>query len=183
VIADPAPAGREPTSAPELRVLGLDPGSLHTGYGLLAISGRAARALEWGRWSVGGTVPLAVRLGRLVVALEELLERTRPEIVVIEKPFHAANSRSLIVLAEARGALLATLGRRGLELREYSPAEVKSAVSSNGRADKQQVARMVNLLLGLRDASLPSDAADALAVALCYAQRHRCEALARAPTT
>ncbi len=164
-------------------MLGLDPGSLHTGYGLLGLSGRAARAIEWGRWSVGGAVPLAVRLARLASALDELLERTRPEVVVIEKPFHAVNSRSLIVLAEARGALLATLGRRGLELREYSPAEVKSAVSSNGRAGKEQVARMVTLLLGLRDAALPSDAADALAVALCYAQRHRSESLARAPTS
>ena len=170
-------------SSPERLVLGLDPGSLHTGYGLLGLSGSATRAIEWGRWSVGGEVPLAIRLARLVGALEELLARTRPAVVVIENPFHAANSRSLIVLAEARGALLATLGRHDLELREYSPAEVKSAVSSNGRAGKEQVARMVTLLLGLRDATLPSDAADALAVALCYAQRHRCESWSRAPTS
>jgi crossover junction endodeoxyribonuclease RuvC len=170
-------------STQERRVLGLDPGSLHTGYGLLALHGSAARAIEWGRWSVASALPLATRLARLASALDELIARALPEVVVLEKPFHAVNSRSLIVLAEARGALLATLGRHPVALREYSPAEVKSAVSSNGRAGKEQVARMVALLLGLRDATLTSDAADALAVALCYAQRHRTESLARAPTS
>jgi crossover junction endodeoxyribonuclease RuvC len=77
----------------------------------------------------------------------------------------------VIVLAEARGALLLTLARSGLRIEEYSPAEVKSAVTGSGRAEKEQVARMVRVLLGLADEAFPSDATDALAVALCSSQR------------
>jgi crossover junction endodeoxyribonuclease RuvC len=82
------------------------------------------------------------------------------------------------VLAEARGALLATLAGRGIEVAEYSPAEVKSAVAGNGRADKTQVARMVAMLLGIDPRQLSPDASDALAIAICYAHRHRFEKLA-----
>jgi crossover junction endodeoxyribonuclease RuvC len=87
------------------------------------------------------------------------------------------NARSLIVLAQARGALLAALGGSGLEIREYSPAEVKSAVTGNGRADKEQVARMVRLLLASAGDGWASDATDALALALCCAQRLRLDRL------
>jgi crossover junction endodeoxyribonuclease RuvC len=96
---------------------------------------------------------------------------------VLESPFHGASSRALIVLSQARGALLAVLGRHGLEVCEYSPAEVKSAVTGNGRADKRQVARMVQILLGLDTAGTNSDATDALALAICYAQRGRLDRL------
>ena len=81
------------------------------------------------------------------------------------------------MLAQARGALVATLALLGLDLHEYSPAEVKMAVTGHGRADKDQVARMVKLVLGLRDPRIPSDASDALAVAICYAQRLRMDRL------
>ena len=87
------------------------------------------------------------------------------------------NSRSLIVLAEARGVLLAGLAGRGIEIREYSPAEVKSAVTGNGRADKTQVARMVRLLLTTRGDGWAADATDALALAICCAQRLRLDRL------
>lgn len=87
------------------------------------------------------------------------------------------NARSLIVLAQARGALLAALAGNGLEVREYSPAEVKSAVTGNGRADKEQVARMVRLLLANAGEGWASDATDALALALCCAQRLRLDRL------
>jgi len=101
--------------------------------------------------------------------------------VVLESPFSGLNSRSLIVLAQARGVLLAAAAGYGAEVREFSPAEVKSAVTGNGRAEKQQVARMVRLLLKLNmEDALASDAADALAVAICCAQRLRMDRLAEA---
>jgi crossover junction endodeoxyribonuclease RuvC len=99
-----------------------------------------------------------------------LLERWQPAVAVLEEPFHGVNSRSLIVLAQARGALLATLAARALTIEEYSPAEVKSAVTGNGKAGKDQVARMVAMLLPGAGRLAP-DAADALAVALCFAAR------------
>jgi crossover junction endodeoxyribonuclease RuvC len=166
-------------------ILGLDPGSLHTGYGLVERHGSALRAVEAGRISCPKTQALPSRLAHLSACLSALLDRCQPDLAVLETPFHGMNSKSLIVLAEARGVLLAVLAGRGLEIREYSPAEVKSAVTGNGRADKDQVARMVRLLLSSREptrepagkAGWASDATDALAVALCCAQRLRFDRL------
>jgi len=152
-------------------ILGLDPGSLHTGYGLIECRSGSARAIAAGRWSAPAKVGVAERLHILAAGLEELLGLSRPDFAAMEKPFHGVNSRSVIVLAEARGALLLTLARGGLRVEEYSPAEVKSAVTGSGRADKLQVARMVRLLLGLAEDAFPADATDALAVALCSSQR------------
>lgn len=166
-----------------MRILGLDPGSLHTGYGLLEKHGSSLRPIEAGRISCPKDVPLPVRLARLYSSLGELIDRLQPELAVLETPFHGLNSRSLIVLAEARGVLLAGLAARGLEIREYSPAEIKSAVTGNGRADKSQVARMVRLLLEVRGSGTGPvpvwalDATDALAVAICCAQRLRLDRL------
>lgn len=95
----------------------------------------------------------------------------------METPFHGLNSRTLVVLAQARGALLAVAAGQGLEIDEYSPAEVKSAVAGHGRAAKDQVARMVRMHLSLPDTKLSPDASDALAVAICFAQRHRMDRL------
>ncbi|MGH9360933.1 MAG: crossover junction endodeoxyribonuclease RuvC [Thermoanaerobaculia bacterium] len=159
-------------------ILGLDPGSLHTGYGVVERRGSALRALDLGHFSCPRRLPLPDRLAHLAGLLGELLDRWRPETVALETPFHGLNSRSLIVLAEARGALLATLAGRGVLVREYSPAEIKSAVTGNGRADKQQVARMVKLLLALEGDGWTSDATDALALAICAAQRARLDGLA-----
>jgi crossover junction endodeoxyribonuclease RuvC len=152
-------------------ILGLDPGSLHTGYGLIECHAGKARAVAAGRWSASPKLAVAERLQILANGLDALVESSRPDFAVLEKPFHGVNSRSVIVLAEARGALLVTLARRGLRIEEYSPAEVKSAVTGSGRAEKDQVARMVRLLLGLAETSFPADATDALAVALCSSQR------------
>jgi crossover junction endodeoxyribonuclease RuvC len=152
-------------------VLGLDPGSLHTGYGLIDWRDGKARPVAAGRWSAPAKLGVAERLKVLADGLDELLRRSRPDFAAMEKPFHGVNSRSVIVLAEARGALLLTLARGGLRIEEYSPAEVKSAVTGSGRADKEQVARMVRLLLGLAEGPLATDATDALAVALCSSQR------------
>jgi crossover junction endodeoxyribonuclease RuvC len=158
-------------------ILGIDPGSLHTGFGLVERHGSALQLKEAGRISCPRDLPLPARLAHLVGGLEGLLVRWPPDLVAVETPFHGMNARSLIVLAQARGALLATLAVRGLEIREYSPAEVKSAVTGNGRADKEQVARMVRLLLAA-DGDWASDATDALALALCCAQRLRLDRLA-----
>jgi crossover junction endodeoxyribonuclease RuvC len=162
-----------------LKILGLDPGSLHTGYGLIEKQGSALAAVEAGRFSCAPELPLPNRLAELVGSLGQLLARVRPDLAVLESPFLGRSSRSLIVLAQARGALLATVAASGVEVREYSPAEVKVAVTGSGRADKGQVARMVRLLLALDSRQrLASDATDALAVAICGAQRLRLDRLA-----
>jgi len=164
-------------------ILGIDPGSLHTGYGLVEKRGSALVHVDAGRFSCPRGMDLPRRLAHLAGRLEELIASRRPDLAVLETPFHGMNVHSLIVLAQARGALLAVLAGRGLEIREYSPAEVKSAVTGNGRADKDQVAHMVRLLLSERGAGWASDATDALALAICCAQRLRLDRLADATRT
>lgn len=166
----------QPLDGP-LRVLGLDPGSVHTGWGVVEKRGSSLTHLACGRFSSRRGEPLAGRLAFLTGELEQVLDRWRPAVGVLESLFHARNTRSLIVLAQARGALLSTLARRELEIREFSPAEVKSAVTGNGRAGKEQVSRMVGLLLATDVRSLAADATDALAVAICGAQRLRLDRL------
>jgi crossover junction endodeoxyribonuclease RuvC len=159
-------------------ILGLDPGSLHTGYGLIEKHGSSLAPVDAGRFSCPRDLDLPRRLAYLAGRLDEMVTGRRPDLAVLETPFHGMNARSLIVLAQARGALLAVLAGRGVEIREYSPAEVKSAVTGNGRADKDQVARMVCLLLSTRGEGWASDATDALALAICCAQRLRLDQLA-----
>ena len=162
-----------------MRILGLDPGSRHTGYGLIRRRPGGLELLEQGRLSPPRELDLPARLGWLGVALGESLERWRPEVAVLETPYLGLNPRSLVVLAQARGALLGALAGARVEVREYSPAEIKSAVTGSGRADKTQVARMVTLQLSGVPADATADATDALAVALCYTHRSRMERLAR----
>ncbi len=161
-------------------ILGIDPGSRHTGYGLLTAHRRELKAVEFGRFTCPAQQDVAPRLAYLCDELADLLERWNPDTAVLETPFHGLNSRSLVVLAQARGALLAVLGQRGIEIREYSPAEVKSAVAGSGRAGKAEMARMVRLQLGLPEEPRSSDAADALALALCFAHRERFDNVTRA---
>jgi crossover junction endodeoxyribonuclease RuvC len=162
-----------------MMVLGIDPGSRFTGYGLVRADGSRIALVDEGRIRSDGKEALAVRLARLATELEQLVLRSRPDAVVLESPFFGVNARSLIVLAQARGAILTTLGRLGFEPAELTPAEVKRSITGNGRADKVQVARMVELLLALPVKRRTADATDALALAICYAQVHRMQAATR----
>lgn len=153
-----------------MRVLGLDPGSRHTGWGVVDCRGAEAKAVAWGRISPSAALDLGARLVAIVDGVERAIVELAPEAVALERVFHGENSRSLIVLAEARGALVTAVARRGLPLVELAPAAVKSSVTGSGRADKAQVMKMVRLALGLRDERLTADESDALAVALAGAQ-------------
>ena len=154
-----------------MRILGLDPGSVHTGYGVLQKAGSKLAALAVGRISSPRAKPVADRLAYLQTEIDSILERWQPDTVVLESLFHGPNARSLIVLAQARGVLLASCAKREVVIREYSPSEVKSAVTGSGRATKEQVARMVGMLLKLDAEPLTADATDALAVGICGSRR------------
>lgn len=158
-------------------ILGFDPGSRYTGYGVLQRRGSRITAIDQGRLAAPRGAELPQRLAYLANGAAELLARHSPELVAVESTFHGPNTRSLIVLAQARGVLLAETARAGVEVREYSPAEIKSAVTGSGRAPKQQVARMVGVLMAVDSQAWPSDAADAMAVAICCARRYRMEGL------
>lgn len=151
-------------------ILGVDPGSRQTGYGAVRKDGPDLEAVEAGTIRLPTDEPLPARLARLAREIGRVADRLQPATVVLETPFHGMNARSLIVLAQARGALLAALAERDLDIREFTPAEVKSAVTGNGRAAKDQVAQMVRMLLSF-DGDCSTDATDALAVAVCCANR------------
>lgn len=163
-----------------MRILGLDPGSRFTGYGLIERRGSKLNLITQGRIALPSSEALALRLAELSSEVQRLLRLHQPDVAVLETLFRGVNPRSLIVLAQARGALLATLASHELPIHEYTPAEIKSAVTGNGRADKQQVSRMVQLILGHNDQRLSPDASDALAVGICFAQRFRLDRLGAA---
>jgi crossover junction endodeoxyribonuclease RuvC len=155
-----------------MRILGLDPGSRVCGYGVIDERGGALAYVECGVLTAPEDRPMENRLGELACGLREVIAELRPGIVAVEDVFSHQNPRSAIALAQARGMVLAVVGLAGLAVASYAPALVKKAVSGSGRADKTQIARMVQALIGLR--SLPrADATDALAVAITHGRRLR----------
>jgi crossover junction endodeoxyribonuclease RuvC len=155
-----------------MRVLGLDPGSRRTGFGVVERHGNALRCVEHGCVTPRATDTLPARLHHIAREAGAVMDRVAPDAVVIEEAFFRENVRSALVLGHVRGALLVAAVDRGLEVVEYSPREIKLGVTGNGGAAKEQVAFMVRRLLGLE--RLPAaDAADALAGALCHLNRAR----------
>lgn len=152
-----------------MRVLGIDCGAGRTGYGVIQSDGRAHRMLAAGSVRTRSSAPLQQRLGEIAQGLREVIREYRPEAAAVEQVFCASNLGTALKLAHVRGVALLVIAEAGLECGEYSPLEIKTSVVGYGRAEKQQVQKMVQSLLGL-DAQLESqDAADALAVAICHA--------------
>jgi crossover junction endodeoxyribonuclease RuvC len=155
-----------------MRILGIDPGSNATGFGVVErVAGRVVHVAH-GTLRAPRGATLATRLAGIHAGLLEVVLRHRPELAAVERVFIAANPRSALVLGHARGAALAALGSLGIEVAELAAREVKKAVAGNGGASKQQMQAMVVRLLSL-EAPPPTDAADALAVAICQAHAGR----------
>jgi crossover junction endodeoxyribonuclease RuvC len=157
-----------------MRILGLDPGSRATGWGVIVHERHQSRHVASGTLRLGDNKPLPERLQRLAEGVEALLREHAPETCALEAIFSARNARSALVLGHARGVIVATLARAGLPIHEYAPALVKQAVAGAGRAGKDQVQRMVAVLLNYRGA-MSEDESDALAVALTHAANTRFE--------
>lgn len=158
-----------------MRVLGLDPGSRRTGWGVVDREGRGARYVACGHVAPSARLSLAERLHAIVHEVHGIIECHRPDQVVIESAFHHEFARSTLVLGHVRGALLVAAVEHGLPIAEYAPRAIKLAVTGRGGAGKEQVAAMVRMQLGLA-AAPQADAADALAGALCHLQRARLDA-------
>jgi crossover junction endodeoxyribonuclease RuvC len=150
-------------------VLGVDPGSLRTGYGAVETDGRRHRLIEMGALAPGQRLSLPEKLRRIHAGVAELLERLRPDVLAVEDVFHAVNTRTALVLGHVRGVVLLAGAEAGIPVHEYPPATVKQQITGYGGAEKAQVAFMVTRLLELPEGAPPGDATDALAVALCLA--------------
>lgn len=153
-----------------MRILGIDPGSLVTGYGVVERRGADVHHVAHGTLRQQRTAPLAARLAAIHAGIVDVVQVHRPDLVVVEQVFVAANVRAALVLGQARGVALAAVAAAGLRVDELSPQEVKRAVTGTGAAPKLQVRRMVQRLLGLEAAPV-QDAADALAAAICRAHQ------------
>jgi len=151
-----------------VRVFGVDPGSLRTGYGCVDTDGSRHRLVACGAIATPPGADFPERLLVIHRELVRLLRKHRPDCVAVESVFYAANVRSALKLGHARGVALLAAVEGGYPLVEYAPAEIKQAVVGYGRAEKRQVGEMVRLLLGLTEIPEPHDASDALAVAICH---------------
>jgi crossover junction endodeoxyribonuclease RuvC len=149
-------------------ILGVDPGTATTGYGLVRESDGELEMVAFGAITTPAGEPMPVRLQAVYGGLRELIETHRPAAGAVEKLFFSRNVRTAMSVGQARGVALLALADAGLLAGEYTPLEIKQAVTGYGGADKHQVQQMVMTLLGLAEIPRPDDAADALAVAICH---------------
>lgn len=161
-----------------MRVLGVDPGTATTGYGVVEGAGSDLTTLTYGVVRTPAGQPLPLRLQTIYRALRALAAEWQPQMAAIEELFFSTNARTAMSVGHARGVALLAAADAGLEIAEYTPMEVKQAVTGYGNADKAQMQEMVRLLLRLPQAPSPDDAADALAVAICHLNSARLVALA-----
>jgi crossover junction endodeoxyribonuclease RuvC len=150
-----------------MRVIGVDPGNAVTGFGVVERSGSLQYVVA-GTVRGRGIIPRPQRLATIYQKLLELLDRYTPDVMSLERSFVAINVQSAFALGEARAVAMLAAAHRGLDVFEYTPTDVKLSVAGYGRADKRQVKQMVRRTLMLNDGELADDAADALAIALCY---------------
>jgi crossover junction endodeoxyribonuclease RuvC len=158
---------------PATRVLGIDPGTASTGYGVVEDVAGQPRALAFGVIRTRANLPPGDRLQRIYRGLAELAGEWRPSVAAVEELFFSSNVRTAMAVGQARGVALLAVADAGLKAWEYTPLTIKQAVTGYGKADKTQMQEMVRLLLGLDEAPRPDDAADALAVAICHLHQAR----------
>jgi crossover junction endodeoxyribonuclease RuvC len=152
-------------------VLGIDPGTASTGYGVVVQRGARLLALDGGVIETPAGLPLERRLATIHARVSALIAEHAPEAAAIEDLYFGANARSALAVGQARGVVLLAAGQAGLACGSYTPQQVKSAVCGSGRAEKAQVQQMVQRLLSLAELPQPDHAADALAVAICHLNR------------
>jgi crossover junction endodeoxyribonuclease RuvC len=151
-----------------MRVLGIDPGSQTTGWGVVEGDGRRYSLVAFGSVRLPSSLKFSARLLKMCNALEEVIAQHRPDVCALEDAFLATNVKVSMKLGQVRGVVLLIAERTALEIHEYSPRLVKQTVVGYGNAEKHQVQEMVRMLLALKSVPTPHDAADALAVAICH---------------
>ena len=154
-------------------ILGIDPGFAIVGYGGAEYSGNKFRPLEYGAVTTPAGMNIFDRLKAVYDGTAEVIDRVKPDFVAVEELFFNTNSKTAINVAQARGVIVLAAMNKNIPVFEYTPLQVKQAVTGYGRAEKEQVQQMVKLLLGLEKIPKPDDTADALAIAICHAHSYR----------
>ncbi len=152
-----------------MRILGIDPGYALMGFGVLDRNGNKLKIVDYGSISTEAGTPLPNRLKYIYSTLMDVIEEYRPEVAAIEELFYNNNAKTVINVGQARGVAILACVNSGLEIAEYTPLQIKQALTGYGRADKKQVQEMVKVLLNLKAVPKPDDTADAIAVAICHA--------------
>jgi crossover junction endodeoxyribonuclease RuvC len=152
-------------------ILGIDPGTAALGYGIIERDGGRLRAIDYGCLETSPDLAMPDRLLAIHGLLDELISLHQPDIVAVERLFFSKNAQTAMAVGQARGVVLLAAAQHGRPVGEATPNEVKSAIAGYGAADKEQVQRMVQLVLGMSQLPRPDDAADALAVAVCIANQ------------
>jgi len=158
-----------------MKILGIDPGTATLGWGVIDVLGGKMEVVAYGHISTEKELALPARLKEIATDLEALLEKYAPEEAAVEELFFSNNQKTIMAVGQARGVILLTLERYGIKIAEYTPLQVKQALTNYGRAEKAQVQLMVKALLKLGSIPKPDDAADALALAICHSSRRRME--------
>lgn len=158
--------------SPPLIILGVDPGTHHTGYGIITTSGHTHKALEYGVITTQISERLSHRYAHIYDEIITLIARHKPHAIAVETQYVARNAQSTLKLTIARGMVLLAAAKSSIDIFEYAPSKAKKAIGASGAATKEQVQSMVKLLLALPTPPTPHDAADALALALCHANAY-----------
>lgn len=156
-----------------MKILGIDPGTATTGFGVIEVMGSQKTAIDFGVISTHKDLPMPQRLAEIYDDLVALIGRHQPDKIAVEQLFFARNVTTAITVGQARGVVLLAVAQAGLDVVEYTPLQVKQAITGYGKATKKQVQEMVKTLLKLEHLPKPDDAADALAIALCLAADQR----------
>ena len=152
-----------------MKVIGIDPGTASCGFGIVHEKGGRLRAIDHGWWQTPAAQRLELRLKTIFDGVAELIAAHRPDAVALEESFVGVDARTALSVGQARGAVMVAAANAGIDCAEYPPARVKQLVCGYGRAEKQQVQKMVTAILSLDAPPTPSHASDALAVAICHA--------------
>lgn len=148
-------------------IIGFDPGLADTGYGIIEVAGNRFTCLEYGSIKTLARTTLSSRLVIIHKKISQLLKKYKPDRIAIEQLFFSKNVKTAMAVGQARGVLLLAIEQANLSAIEFTPNQVKQAVSAYGSAPKEQIQRMVKIILNLKEIPKPDDAADALAVAIC----------------
>jgi len=151
-----------------MRILGIDPGTIAMGYGVIESRDEEATLIDCGVLNAPSRSPIGERLSYLYSELVEIVSKFQPDVLAIEQPFVAKNAKSALAIGRAQAVAILVAANKDIPIHEYTPTRIKQQVASYGASSKEQVQEMVRLQLGLSQAPQPSDAADALAVALCH---------------
>ncbi len=151
-----------------MRILGIDPGYAIMGYGVVELIGNKFKVIEYGSIMTESRKNMTDRLKHLYYELMQLINRTDPDVAAIEELFFNTNTTTAIKVGQARGVSILACANSGIETNEYTPLQVKMALTGYGRADKKQVQHMTKTILNLKEVPKPDDTADALAIAICH---------------